>query len=85
MTARQDAGNWVIEIKDNGLGFDPGDAGRLFQVFQRLHAAHNIDGTGIGLALCSSIVAAHGGTIAAHSDGPEQGAVFTLTLPATRP
>lgn len=85
VSARQDAGNWVIEIKDNGLGFDPGDAGRLFQVFQRLHAAHNIDGTGIGLALCSSIVAAHGGTITAHSDGPEQGAVFTLTLPATRP
>ncbi|MBI2241544.1 MAG: PAS domain S-box protein [Magnetospirillum gryphiswaldense] len=79
--ARQDGDSWVIEIRDNGLGFEPDEASRLFQVFQRLHAAKGIDGTGIGLALCRSIVAAHDGTITAHSDGPEQGAVFILTLP----
>jgi len=81
---RRDDENWVIEVKDNGLGFDPSEASRLFQVFQRLHATMDIDGTGIGLALCRSIVAAHGGTITARSDGPDQGAVFTLTLPATQ-
>lgn len=84
VTAHQAGGNWVIEIKDNGLGFAPDDAKRLFQVFQRLHTASGIEGTGIGLALCSSIVTAHGGTITARSDGPDHGATFTLSLPASR-
>ncbi|GEM_PF-1546813 len=84
VTTRQDGENWVIEIQDNGLGFDPDASGRLFQVFQRLHTASGIDGTGIGLALCRSIVVAHGGTITARSDGPDQGAIFTLCLPASR-
>lgn len=82
--SRRDGPSWIIEFTDNGCGFDPGESQRLFQVFQRLHPNSGVSGSGIGLALCRSIVAAHGGTIWGHSDGPDQGATFGFSLPVER-
>ncbi|WP_431217652.1 sensor histidine kinase [Puia sp. P3] len=71
---------WKISVADNGIGFDPAYAERIFVVFQRLHAASEYQGTGIGLAICRKIMQAHGGHITA--DGtPGKGSVFNIYLP----
>jgi PAS domain S-box-containing protein len=72
---------WRISVSDDGIGIDPADRGRVFEVFQRLHAPDDHSGTGIGLALCERIVERHGGDIWGDSE-PGEGATFTFTLPA---
>ena len=69
-----------IMVEDNGIGFDPKDAGRIFNVFQRLHPREVYDGTGIGLSICRKIVERHGGTITAQGT-PGLGAKFCILLP----
>jgi signal transduction histidine kinase len=69
-----------IAVIDNGIGFEPRFAGRIFRVFERLHSRTDYAGTGIGLALCRRIVERHGGTISADST-PGEGSIFTVRLP----
>ena len=70
-----------MEVKDEGIGFDPRHAGRIFGLFQRLHSADEYDGTGLGLALCRRLVERYGGDIGALGT-PGQGSVFWFELPA---
>ena len=70
----------VLQIEDNGIGFDPQYAEMIFGVFQRLHSADEVSGTGIGLAIVRKIVLRHHGKIKAEGV-PQRGAKFTVTLP----
>ena len=73
--------DWRVSITDNGVGIQPDQIGRLFQVFQRLQSRTAYEGTGIGLALCRKIVEHHRGQISVESSGVDCGATFRFTLP----
>lgn len=70
----------VITLEDNGIGFDPAQAERIFETFTRLNSKDTYEGTGLGLSLCKKIVERHGGSITA-TGILEKGAVFTMILP----
>jgi light-regulated signal transduction histidine kinase (bacteriophytochrome) len=80
ITASRQAENWIISVADNGIGFEPQYAERIFGLFKRLHK-DEFPGTGLGLAICQRIVERHGGRIWAEGK-PKQGSIFFMALPA---
>ena len=74
---------WRCEVRDQGIGIEPNQIGRLFQVFSRLQAQSRFEGTGVGLALCRKIAEHHGGRIGVESAGEGKGCNFWIELPVT--
>ena len=81
IVAAQETDDFIrIEMADNGIGFHPNYATRIFAPFTRLHSKDAFEGSGLGLALCKKIVERHGGTIVARGR-PGDGATFVIRLP----
>lgn len=72
----------ALTVADNGRGLDEAELGRVFEPFYTDRRGANEPGTGLGLSITHAVVAEHGGTIRATSDGPGRGARFIVELPA---
>lgn len=81
ITARRRPREWVVSVRDEGIGIDPDHQARVFEVFHRLHSQDEHPGAGIGLSLCERIIERHGGRIWVESE-PGVGSTFSFTLPA---
>jgi signal transduction histidine kinase/integral membrane sensor domain MASE1 len=81
ISAERSAEDWVLSVKDNGIGIPKDSVHRIFGLFQRLHGRKDYPGTGIGLAICKRIVESHRGRIWVESN-PGDGSIFHVSLPA---
>ncbi len=76
---REEGGEQIIFVKDNGLGIEPRYHTRIFNLFEKLDPT--MEGTGLGLAWSKRIIELHGGRIWVESPGLEQGSTFCFTIP----
>ena len=83
VSSRRSGNEWVILVRDNGIGIDPDKAADVFQIFRRLHAQEQYPGTGIGLAVCKRIVERHRGRIWVQPNDDRPGTTFAFALPAS--
>jgi len=81
VSAALDGAFWTFSVADNGIGIDPQSHRRVFLLFQRLHARHELPSRGIGLSVCKKIVERHGGRLWVESERG-RGATFFFSLPA---
>jgi PAS domain S-box-containing protein len=83
VAAERDGDEAVIRVRDTGAGIPRGDLERVFEMFAQVEGPHGRGGggLGIGLSLARSLVAMHGGSIHARSDGPGQGSEFIVRVP----
>jgi signal transduction histidine kinase len=77
----------TIRVRDKGVGIPVAELGQIFKRFYRIPGVmtSRIKGAGLGLFIVRAVVARHGGTVFAESDGPGQGTTFTVQLPLTTP
>jgi CheY-like chemotaxis protein len=83
VTAKQRLGEVVVDVQDSGMGLSAEFLPHVFELF--VQGARTVDrsqgGLGLGLALVQSLVALHGGSVSAHSEGPGKGSCFSVRLP----
>jgi PAS domain S-box-containing protein len=77
--AERQPGGWGFYVQDNGIGIDPSDADRAFELFGRLHPQDAYAGTGMGLSICRRVVEQHGGRIWVEP-APGGGSIFSFTI-----
>jgi signal transduction histidine kinase/CheY-like chemotaxis protein len=81
LVAHARGGRLMLRVQDEGRGIEPAAVATLFEPFRQANVSNTHRGLGLGLAITRSIVGLFGGTVVAHSDGPDRGATFSVDMP----